>query len=103
VHQELDGRYTEIGIVSFGRMYGCEFGYPAAFTRVTSYLGWIEQITGIMIASLISIQTGIIFFHSVFTVHFYVSPVKPPTKCSVCDKITFIHLFDLTPTCFGAS
>jgi hypothetical protein len=28
-----------------------------------------------------------------FTMHFYVSQVKSPTKCTVCDKITFIHLF----------
>jgi hypothetical protein len=42
-------------------------------------------------------------FHFVFTVHFFLSQVKSPTKCTVCDKITFIHLFCLTPTCFGAA
>lgn len=32
-----------VGIVSFGRSIGCEKGYPAVFTRVTSYLKWIED------------------------------------------------------------
>jgi secreted trypsin-like serine protease len=47
--QESDGRYTEVGIVSFGADEGCTLGYPAAFTRVTSYLDWIESTTGIII------------------------------------------------------
>jgi secreted trypsin-like serine protease len=47
VYQESDGRFTEVGIVSFGSSAGCERGYPAAFTRVTSYLDWIETTTGI--------------------------------------------------------
>jgi phage baseplate assembly protein gpV len=50
VVQEDDGRYTEIGIVSFGHVSGCELGFPAVFTRVTSYLDWIEQNTDIVIA-----------------------------------------------------
>ena len=45
VYQESDGRYTEVGIVSFGAAAGCELGYPAAFTRVTSYLSWISSNT----------------------------------------------------------
>ncbi|KAG8233804.1 hypothetical protein J437_LFUL008024 [Ladona fulva] len=44
-----DGRYTEVGIVSFGSSAGCEVGYPAAFTRVTSFLKWIETNSGITI------------------------------------------------------
>jgi len=50
VFREDDGRYTEVGIVSFGHVSGCENGYPAVFTRVTSYLDWIEKNTGIVIA-----------------------------------------------------
>jgi secreted trypsin-like serine protease len=50
VFQEKDGRYTEVGIVSFGHIHGCERGYPVAFTRVTSYLDWIETSTSIVIA-----------------------------------------------------
>jgi secreted trypsin-like serine protease len=49
VLKEDDGRYTEVGIVSFGHVNGCEFGYPVAFTRITSYLDWIETKTGIPI------------------------------------------------------
>ena len=47
VYQESDGIYTEVGIVSFGSSAGCTLGYPAAFTRVTSYLSWITSITGV--------------------------------------------------------
>ncbi|XP_016981366.1 serine protease 1-like [Drosophila rhopaloa] len=41
----LDG--TLIGITSFGAKDGCEIGAPAAFTRVTSYLDWIQTNSGI--------------------------------------------------------
>ncbi|XP_076042406.1 brachyurin-like [Oratosquilla oratoria] len=41
---------TEIrGIVSFRSSEGCENGYPDAFTRVTEYLDWIENVTAIAI------------------------------------------------------
>ncbi|XP_065169021.1 brachyurin-like [Atheta coriaria] len=33
---------TQVGIVSFGIAFGCELGYPAAFTRVSSYVDWIN-------------------------------------------------------------
>ncbi|KAJ2950271.1 hypothetical protein O0L34_g11634 [Tuta absoluta] len=32
-----------IGITSFGYVHGCEVGWPAAFTRVTSYNSWISS------------------------------------------------------------
>ncbi|XP_063599851.1 chymotrypsin BI-like [Penaeus indicus] len=35
------------GITSFGSNAGCEKGYPAVFTRVTHYLDWIRQKTGV--------------------------------------------------------
>ncbi|CAL4066424.1 unnamed protein product, partial [Meganyctiphanes norvegica] len=35
------------GITSFGSSTGCETGYPDGYTRVTSYLDWIESNTGI--------------------------------------------------------
>jgi len=47
VYLESDGIYTEVGIVSFGSSAGCTLGYPAAFTRVTSYLSWITSNTGV--------------------------------------------------------
>ncbi|KAG5668683.1 hypothetical protein PVAND_016612 [Polypedilum vanderplanki] len=39
----LDGTNYVVGIVSFGAAASCEMGYPAGFTRVTSYLGWIDN------------------------------------------------------------
>jgi Secreted trypsin-like serine protease len=47
VYQDNDGRYTLVGIVSFGSSEGCQRGYPAVFTRVTSYLNWIQYNTGL--------------------------------------------------------
>ncbi|XP_059479425.1 brachyurin-like [Neocloeon triangulifer] len=46
---ESDGEVTEIGIVSFGSSAGCESGAPAAFTRVTEYLDWLEANAGVTI------------------------------------------------------
>jgi len=34
---------TIVGIVSYGALAGCQLGYPAAFTRVTSFLDWIDR------------------------------------------------------------
>jgi len=45
---ESDGIYTQVGIVSFGAAAGCTLGYPAAFTRVTSFLSWISANTGLI-------------------------------------------------------
>ncbi|KAH8402221.1 hypothetical protein KR009_010465, partial [Drosophila setifemur] len=36
-----------VGIVSFGSGEGCTAGQPAGFTRVTGYLDWIRDHTGI--------------------------------------------------------
>jgi len=49
VYLESDGIYTQVGIVSFGAAAGCELGYPVVFTRVTSFLSWISENTGINI------------------------------------------------------
>ncbi|GFG36602.1 hypothetical protein Cfor_05815 [Coptotermes formosanus] len=48
---EIDGAYTQIGVVSFAAAAGCELEYPAGFARVTSYLDWIETNSGIQIPS----------------------------------------------------
>lgn len=37
------GRRVIVGIVSFGAADGCTLGYPAVYTRVTSYLDFIEK------------------------------------------------------------
>ncbi|EDV51082.1 serine protease 1 [Drosophila erecta] len=36
---------VQIGLTSFGAAAGCQKGYPAAFTRLTSYLNWIQDNT----------------------------------------------------------
>ncbi|XP_070504114.1 brachyurin-like [Chironomus tepperi] len=40
------GEIVQVGIVSFGHKHGCTLGHPGVFTRVTSYLKWIEGHTG---------------------------------------------------------
>lgn len=37
-----------IGATSFGIFLGCEKGWPGVFARVTSYLDWIEEISGVV-------------------------------------------------------
>jgi len=44
VCQESNGICSQVGIMSLLSSYGCQQGYPAAFT---SYLNWIEVNTGI--------------------------------------------------------
>ncbi|XP_073996005.1 proclotting enzyme isoform X2 [Rhodnius prolixus] len=39
-----DGRWMQIGIVSFGNKCG-EPGYPGVYTRVTKYMDWIDKNT----------------------------------------------------------
>ncbi|XP_013114265.1 serine protease 1-like [Stomoxys calcitrans] len=43
----LASNNKQVGLTSFGSSAGCAKGYPAAFTRVTSYLEWIKSNTGI--------------------------------------------------------
>lgn len=40
---------TLIGVTSFGHASGCDSGIPQAFTRVTSFLQWIGDNTGIAV------------------------------------------------------
>lgn len=47
VHQVDNVNYV-IGATSFGSALGCEKGWPAVFTRVTAYLDWIEQQSGLV-------------------------------------------------------
>ncbi|XP_065336904.1 brachyurin-like [Cloeon dipterum] len=46
---ERDKLPTLIGIVSYGAAASCEDGYPDVFTRVSSYLSWITNVTGIAV------------------------------------------------------
>lgn len=45
----VKGVRKQIGIVSFGTSTGCSSGYPSVFTRVTSYLDWIQTYTDVII------------------------------------------------------
>ncbi|GLG93532.1 Chymotrypsin [Gryllus bimaculatus] len=47
VHEESDGEVSQLGVVSFGIAFGCEIGWPAVFTRVTSFVDWISAVTGV--------------------------------------------------------
>lgn len=38
---------VQIGLTSFGSGEGCHRGFPSVFTRVTRYLDWISEVTGI--------------------------------------------------------
>lgn len=40
---EADGKPTLVGLTSFGVGLGCEVSWPNVFTRITSYLDWIES------------------------------------------------------------
>jgi secreted trypsin-like serine protease len=40
-----DGGRQVIGIVSYGAAAGCELGYPVVYTRVTSFISWIDNVT----------------------------------------------------------
>ncbi|CAB3366144.1 Hypothetical predicted protein [Cloeon dipterum] len=50
LYQEADKKWTQIGILSFGRNESCQ-GYPLGFTRVTHFLSWISTQTGLKIES----------------------------------------------------
>jgi hypothetical protein len=45
----------------------------------------------------------LVYFHFVFTVHFYIILKNPPTKCTIDDIISFYSLTSPTSTCFGES
>ncbi|XP_053667041.1 brachyurin-like [Anopheles marshallii] len=46
---KFDGhRLTQVGIVSYGSVLGCQNGVPGVYTRVSSYIEWIVYHTGIV-------------------------------------------------------
>ena len=47
VRKEGNGRWEQVGIVSFGST-NCEEGAPDGFTQVNLFLDWIEEQTGII-------------------------------------------------------
>lgn len=46
---EADGRRTQIGVFSFHFSLGCGLGWPAVYTRVTSFLDFIESHSDVRI------------------------------------------------------
>lgn len=45
---EEDGEPVLIGATSFGFVLGCQSGWPGVFTRITGYLEWIHEKTGLV-------------------------------------------------------
>lgn len=37
----------QVGLTSYGIALGCEVGFPGVFTRITSFVDWIEAKTGV--------------------------------------------------------
>ena len=48
-YRQADNSYLQIGVTSFVSSGGCEDKLPHGFTRMTSFLGWVEGNTGIVI------------------------------------------------------
>ncbi|XP_037074495.1 serine protease filzig-like [Pollicipes pollicipes] len=44
-----DGRYTLVGVSSITSALGCDVGMPAVYSRVTAYLDWIENNSGLVV------------------------------------------------------
>lgn len=47
--EEEPGVHTQLGIVSFGAAKGCELKLPTAYTRLASFLDFVEDTTNIAI------------------------------------------------------
>lgn len=45
---EEDGKPVVIGATSFGIALGCQSGWPGVFTRITGFLEWIHDHTGLV-------------------------------------------------------
>jgi secreted trypsin-like serine protease len=41
-----DGSSLQVGVVSFGVALGCELRFPSVFSRITSFISWLEHHTG---------------------------------------------------------
>ena len=48
LHFNNGGSWNQVGIVSFGASAGCAAGYPAGFTRISSYTQWIVDNAGLI-------------------------------------------------------
>jgi secreted trypsin-like serine protease len=52
VKRESDGIYNLVGIMSFGIETACQRGRPLVFTKVGSYMSWIQANTNIKFLDL---------------------------------------------------
>lgn len=43
----LESSNVQAGLTSFGSGWGCQWGFPAVYTRLTDYVSWIGSISGI--------------------------------------------------------
>ncbi|XP_026730237.1 brachyurin-like [Trichoplusia ni] len=41
---QINGQTILVGVSSYGARAGCAVGRPAAFTRVTSFVNWINSV-----------------------------------------------------------
>jgi len=39
--------FTQIGVVSFTSNFGCNYGFPVGYARVSSFLEWIKATAGL--------------------------------------------------------
>jgi len=46
---DINGEIIQIGVVSFGSDNGCDIGLPHGYSRVTKYVSWIQNATGIKV------------------------------------------------------
>nr|AYV99583.1 venom polypeptide [Dolopus genitalis] len=46
---EANGSKTLIGLTSYGRANGCQKNFPVAYTRITAFLNWIAEHSGLEI------------------------------------------------------
>lgn len=44
IFRESNGRWKQIGIVSFVSSQGCQTGYPYGYTRLSSYSTWVQNV-----------------------------------------------------------
>lgn len=47
----LQGTRVQVGLMSFGASTGCEKNVPVVLTRITSYMDWIREQTGLQFAT----------------------------------------------------
>lgn len=46
---EYEGQTRLVGLVQFGKAFGCSIGFPHVYTRVTEFLDWIENNTNVVV------------------------------------------------------